>query len=515
MSLINYKYNSVERWTLFSTILASSLVFIDGTAVTVAMPSIQAGVDATGSELLWINDAYFIFLSSLLLLGGSLGDHFGRNRIFSIGIIIFSLASASSGLSQSPYWLISSRTFQGIGGALFVPGSLAIITTLFPKEKVSSAIGLWSTFSALTAVVGPLLGGFLAQVGLWRLIFFLNVPFSAVALWGINKKVPETKDDKAKKLDFAGAILIVSGLSSLTFGLIESSNRGFNDFFILATLAFGVLTLIIFFIVERRKPNALTPWELFRKRNFGVSNLINFLIYSSLGVITFFLPLDLVQVQGYSQIEAGLALLPPMLFLMILSPLSGTLMNKYGAKIFLITGTLFNATGLFFFSFAGLTSGPSEFWGSFFWPSVIFGIGMGIIVAPLTSTIMRSIDIAHTGIASGINNAVSRMARLLSIGIFGAFGLILFRNMITPQINNLDLSESQKKEVLKETADFAGTIVPKGFPKNDEEKIKNIVKKSFVYSFNRVVYFASALVLAGILLAFCIHNDKTMIKQDE
>ena len=265
----NSNFSTTEKWTLLATIIASSMVFIDSTALNVVLPSLQEDLGITGTELLWIINAYTLFLSALLMLGGALGDFYGRNRIFLIGLSIFSVSSLVCGLSNNPTQLIYARGFQGIGGALLTPGSLSILNAQFSINNRGRAIGIWSTFSALTAVIGPVLGGWLAGQGLWRVIFFINIPLSIFILVTVLFKVPESTNEEAKKLDILGSILITLGLFGLTYGFIESSKLGFFHQEVILSISGGVIFLILFLVSQKKVEFPLMPFSLFRSKNFS------------------------------------------------------------------------------------------------------------------------------------------------------------------------------------------------------------------------------------------------------
>ena len=289
-------FTSIQKWTLLATILASSMVFIDSTALNVALPALQEDLGITGTELLWIINGYALFLSALLLVGGSLGDLYGRKKVFLTGLGIFSISSLICGISQSPLQLILARAVQGIGGALLTPGSLSILSSQFGVEKRGSAIGLWSTFSALTAVLGPILGGWLAGLGLWRVIFFINVPLSVVVFITMLTRVPESRNHEAQRLDVWGAILVTIGLAGITYGFIESPKQGFGSIKIMSSIIIGGISLIGFMVVQRYSKHPMMPLKLFNSRTFSGANLLTLFVYAALGGAMFFLPLNLIQI---------------------------------------------------------------------------------------------------------------------------------------------------------------------------------------------------------------------------
>src|SRR5438477_329551 len=304
------------RWVLAATILASSMAFIDGTVVNVALPALQTNLKATAVDMQWVIEAYSLLLSALLLVGGSLGDHYGRRNIFLIGVAIFALASATCGFAANIHQLIAARALQGLGAALLVPGSLAIISSSFSENERGRAIGTWSGFSAITTAVGPIIGGWLIEHVSWRAVFFINLPLALVVILISLRHVAENTDRASSRVDWFGAILAALGLGALVYGLIESAQVGFNDRSVIMALAAGIGVLILFLFVESLLSQPLFPLTLFRSRTFAGTNVLTFLLYAALGGSLFFLPLNLIQVQHYSPTAAGAALLP---FILIMS----------------------------------------------------------------------------------------------------------------------------------------------------------------------------------------------------
>ena len=494
--------NNVELWTLVSTILASSMVFIDFTALNVALPAIQNDLNISGKSLLWIINAYSIFLSSLLLVGGSLGDIFGRKKIFIIGIILFSASSFMCGFSSGKLMLIISRASQGIGGALMVPESLAIISAVIPSERRGKAFGTWSTFSALTTIIGPVIGGWLAGLGLWRIIFFINIPIAFITVLILMFRVPESRDESANHLDLTGALLATIGLGGITYGFLEASDSGFNNFRIEAALTIGIFSLIAFIIVEKRSKHPMMPLNLFRSKTFSGVNTLTLFMYAALNAALFFFPLNLIQVQGYPEEAAGLAILPFAILISGISRFSGKFSDKFGARKPLIIGPLFAGLGLYFLTFPGITNGPSEYWTTYFPGIVLLGIGMGIVVAPLTAAVMASVSEEHSGIASGINNTVARAAGLFSIAVLGTFMIISFRNNLEQKTDDLKIPEDKKIELIQNSNKLAETRPPKGLTKKESFLITLNVKKSFVASFDMIIIISVILSWLSSLIAF-------------
>ncbi|MFN8450250.1 MAG: DHA2 family efflux MFS transporter permease subunit [Anaerolineae bacterium] len=371
---------------LLATILASSMAFIDSSALDVAVPALQADLGLNGSQLLWVVNAYLLLLSALILVGGALGDRYGRKRIFMIGIVLFSGASMACGLAQDANFLILARAVQGVGGALMVPGSLAIISAYFPDERRGTAIGTWSTFSTLTTLGGPIIGGWLAGHGLWRLVFFINLPLAAIALYTLITRVPESRDEHAPdRLDFVGAALATLGLAGLTYGFLQAPDFGLSDPRVLGALVVGVIALAAFVFVESRSDHPMMPLRLFRSRTFSGTNLLTLFLYAALRVAPFFLILNLIQVQGYPPEIAGFTFVPFTILLTLMSRWAGGLIDRVGARLPLIVGPAIAALGFGLMTLPGLTAGPDAYWTTFFPAVVVLGVGMGITVAPLTT----------------------------------------------------------------------------------------------------------------------------------
>jgi len=490
---------------LVATILASSMAFIDSTALNVALPIIQAELKMDASQVSWVANGYLLFLSALILVGGSLGDHYGRKRIYMMGIVLFSASSLVCGLAPSVGVLIVARMVQGVGGALMVPGSLALISVTFSGEQRGKAIGTWSTFTTLTSLIAPVIGGFLAGAGLWRVIFFINLPLAVISLWALINYVPESRDEaNTQRLDFIGALLVTLGLAGLTFGLTEAPNYGFGNPLILVALVGGVAALIVFIVVEARSAHPMVPLGLFRSPTFSGTNALTFFLYGALTVVPYFLSFNLIQVQGYPPREAGFVMLPLGIILALISRRMGAIADRVGARPLLTLGPALAGVGFFLLGLPGLTNGPVDYWITYFPGALLLGIGMGITVAPLTTAVMGAAPASSSGVASGINNAVARTAGVLAIAIISSVALVRFSGLLDANIAHLGAPAAVQTQMHEEASKLADAKPPEDIPAEMKSVLTQAVKMSYIETFKLVSIIGAVMAWLSALLAFVL-----------
>lgn len=492
-------------WVLAVTILGSSMAFIDSTVVNVALPTLQTQLNATVADAQWVVESYALFVAALILVGGALGDRWGRRRVFVLGIALFAAASLWCGLVPTVQQLIVARGFQGVGGALLIPGSLAIISATFPEAERGQAIGSWSGFTAITAALGPVLGGWLIEQFSWRWIFWINLPLAliviAISLW----QVPESRDPEATAgLDGWGALLAVLGLGSIVYGLLESA-AGLGSLEAIAIIAVGLVLLIAFVGTEARTATPMMPLGLFRSRRFSGANLLTLFLYAALGGTLFFLPFNLIQVQNYSPTAAGAALVPFPVLMFVLSRWSGGLVDRFGARAPLIIGSGTAALGFALMAVPGI---GGSYWTTFFPAVVVLGLGMAVCVAPLTTTVMTAVRTRYAGVASGINNAVSRVASLLAIALLGIVMLGIFNNRLDQRLVNLNLSPSAQQFLQTQRVNLAAAALPPDLNPALSNSVHQAIDQSFVDGFRILMSISVGLALTGALIAAVVIRDQ-------
>jgi EmrB/QacA subfamily drug resistance transporter len=486
-----------QSWVLAACVLGSSMAFIDSSVVNVALPKMESELQTTLAYMTWVINAYTLCMSALLLIGGAAADQIGRRRIFMIGITIFSIASIGCGLAPTVEILILARAVQGVGAALLIPCSLALIGAAFGEKERGAAIGIWSGASAIAAGSSPLMGGWLVDHVSWRAIFLINpvvaVPTILIAL----RQVPESIDAEAKKgLDGAGAALAFFGLGLLVYGLIAASERGWSSPVVLGSILLGAVLLVAFVAAERRSPTPMMPLNVFTSLTFSGVNMLTLLLYGALGGTMFFLPFLLIQVHGYTATEAGAAFMPFTIILGVLSKWGGGLVDRFGARLPLIVGPIVVAIGV---ALIGVPGTSGSYWTTFFPPMAVLGLGMAVTVAPLTTTVLNSVAQHQTGVASGINNAVAQVASLLLIAILGTVGIATLSHSLDQRLANTSPDVRKIGEMAR--SGFVMPTPPPNTPQQTRDAAHAVIADSFLDTIRRVMMITTALCLASAAAA--------------
>ena len=479
-------------WILAAAVLGSSMAFLDGSVINVALPVIQKSLGASAAAAQWVVEAYALFMSSLVLAGGSLSDLVGRRRTFEIGVGLFAAASAACGLAGGPAALIAARAAQGIAAALLVPASLALLAAGFPAGERGRAVGSWSALTAIASAVGPVLGGWLVEAVSWRSVFFINLPIAAIVLAISRTKVTESRNPEARRLDVPGALLATAGLGGVVFGLIESAGRDWSDLRVWGSLAAAGAALAGFAAVERQSDHPMARLALFRVRAFASTNLLTFFLYAALGAAFYFLPFDLIQVRGYSPAAAGAALLPLVLIVFALSRAAGSLSDRFGARLPLTAGPALAAAG-----FGLLALSPtSGTYAATVLPSLsVLGLGIALTVAPLTTTVLNAVDARETGAASGVNNAVARVAGLLAIAVLGVVASGHFDRALDRRLSEAGFSASDTVVPSSERRKLGAARAPSTLSDVERGQVQEAIAGSFEEAFRLVTGVAAGLAL--------------------
>jgi EmrB/QacA subfamily drug resistance transporter len=495
---------STQRVALVAAILGSGVVFLDGTIVNVALPAIRQSLHGALAEQQWVVEAYLLTLASLLLIGGSLGDLFGRRRVFTLGLIGFGVCSLVCAIAPSSGVLIGARAAQGLGGAMLVPSTLALIMDNFTEHERAAAIGSWTAWTGIVTVVGPLGGGALVQLASWRWIFAVNVvPVAATLL--LLRRLPSDRRSPGH-VDVLGAVLCALGLGGPVFALIEQPSHGWGSAVVAVPLIAGVLVFAAFIGWERRSPQPMMPLHLFRSRNFSVGNLTTFTLYAGLSVATFFVVLFIQQVAGYTPVQAGLALLPITVMMFALSRRFGSLADRIGPHRFMAAGPMIASVGLLLLVRTGAQADyPSELLPGI----VVFGLGMAITVAPLTATVLGSVEAGHSGLASGVNNAVARVAGLIAIAAIGAVVAGAFQARLDGQLSGHALTPQAR----------AAVAIARTRPLVTKAKsplVHAALTNASVHAFRVGMLIAAALALLGGLASLIgIENPRRRVPSEE
>lgn len=491
-----------RRWTLAAAILGSGMAFIDGSVVNVALPAIQYELGATAAQVQWVVEAYALLLSALLLAGGALGDRLGRRAVFMAGVALFTAASGACAVAPGITWLIVARAVQGLGAALLVPGSLALIGAAYPQPERGAAIGIWSALGGVAAAAGPVLGGWLVEHYHWSWAFLVNLPIGVALLLLCAWKVPESRDTAARgPIDVRGAALVTLGLAGVVFAFIQAPAQGWRSMNVATSGVLGVCALAAFVLAERRSVAPMVPLGLFANRDFSGANLLTLLLYAALGGGLYYLPLNLIQVQGWGAAAAGAALLPFVALMFMLSSWAGGLVDRHGARLPLVIGPLIAAAGFGLFMRPGV--GASYALG--FLPAVVtLGLGMAVTVAPLTTTVMNAVGPDRAGVASGVNNAVARVAGLLAIAVFGIVMARVFDVQLANALRSAALPPEVAQAVLKQRGLLAGISTPAGLPETTAQAVQGAIREAFVAGFRMVMGLCASLALLGALCALVL-----------
>ena len=495
------------------TAIASFMAAFDALVVTTALSNIRADLNASIEALEWIVNAYNLCFAVLLLTGAALGDRFGRRRVFAIGVALFGLASAGCALAGSVHELIFARAVQGVGAALLVPGSLSMISAAFPESERGKAIGTWSGFSGVTAALGPVLGGYLVDHYSWTWAFLINLPFAAIVLVLAWWRLPESRGKHAgSSLDVSGAVLATLALGGIVYAFIEAPTQGWAALPVLVSLALGVIATIGFFGVESRSPAPMLPLRLFRSRNFSGANLLTLWLYAALGGGLFFFPLNLIQVHGYSATAAGAAFLPFIAIMFALSSWAGHLVDRFGARLPLVAGPLVAGIGFAMFAWPGTTGGMADYWTTFFPAVVVLGFGMTITVAPLTTTVMGAVDDDMAGVASGVNNAVSRAAALLAIAVFGVVIVLVFEPVLLERLRVAGASAQTQAYMHAQVSKLAAATPPPGLAADAARQVADALAQASVAGFRWVMGLSAVLAWLSALGAWLLIERRAVAK---
>jgi EmrB/QacA subfamily drug resistance transporter len=499
---------SSRPWVIVAASLGSGMAFLDSTVMNVALPAVQINLELSAREVQWVFGAFAVVLAAFLLLGGTLGDHYGRRRIFVLGAMIFAAASVWCALAPGPGQLIAARAVQGAGGALLVPASLAIVGASFEGSQRAKAIGLWGALSGTAMAVGPILGGWLVEDVSWRAAFLITPAMAVAAIPIALRHVPESRDPEAHRLDYIGATIATLALGGLVYGLIESTASGFADPVVLAALLLGACALWTFIFVERHENDPMVPPSLFRSKNFDGANLVTLLFYMALTGSLYFVPFLMMQVHGYSAFVTGSVFLPFVAMALLLGRLSGYILARFGVKIPLVVASLAAALGFALFAVPGVEHGT--YWMSFFPAMVVQGFGMALAITPLTTVALGSVEGEHSGLASGVNNAAARVAAPLAVAVLSVFIYGVFSTSLDARLDTMKLPGEVRSELEAAKDHLAAAEAPEGVDGGTAAQIENAIDESFVAGFRTVMLVCVVLALASALAAALLVDDRSV-----
>ena len=501
------KLTSVQgKLVLAATIIGAGMVYLDATVVTVALPRIQQEFQATMGGLQWLIDIYILFLSVPILVAGSLSDRYGRKKFFNIGLIGFTLASVVCGAATDLNQLIIARVFQGISGALMLPGSLAILNATFPPEVRGRTVGAWSAFTPVATAIGPLLGGWLVDYVSWRAAFYINVPLAIVTLYLSWRYIPESRSDEiSKNQDWLGAGLITLGLAGLIFGLIEGPRRGWADPFVWIFLVAGLACLVGFGVVEAKTKHPMVPFSLFKHRVFSGVTAMTFILYFAMSGVFFFFTLNMQQIQEVSATQAGAAFMPIILLLLFISRWAGNFSDRVGPRLPMIVGPVVIAVGFFMYMIPGV---EANYWLTFLPATIVFGIGLGITVAPLTTVALGAVPTHLSGLASGVSNAVSRLATMLAVATLGFVMVIQFSASLDFRTRPLPLSDQDRLTLQSEALNLGGAQAPTNLKPEVRTEVEAAIDQSFVDAFRMMMGVCGVLAIVSAAISVATISNR-------
>lgn len=490
------------RWVLLASILTSSTVYLVLSGINIALPSIQSAFKSDLSDLQWIVDAQLLSLASLLLIGGSLGDKFGRKKILIAGLIVFGIAAILSAISRSVIQLIVFQSFQGIGAALMIPQVLAVMNVCFPENERGQAIGIWAGISGGIGAIGPWFGGWLVEHLSWQSVFFMSTPFVLATIIIAYLFVPKSHNSTNRNLDWSGTLLILLGILGIAYGLISGPGN-WTSLSVLISLTCGAVALMVFFIIEARVKYPLIPLSIFKNPLVAGANTVTLLLYFALNGVMFLIVLNLQQVQEYSPATAGLALLPTVVLITLLSGPAGIISDKIGPRFQMILSPMLVASGTGMLAFADV--GTSYFL-VFFPGLLLIGTGMAFVIAPLTKSAL-SVSPELSGAASGINNAAARIAALFAVAVLGLIMVVTFKGQLDSNLNKTGLSIDQKQQILLQHDKLGGIIIPDSFDQDAASSARQAISSSFVSGFRITIIISAVLAfISGVISIFTIRN---------
>ncbi len=494
-----------ERWVLAATIIASSMAFVDMTIVNVALPILQVDLGASFAEAQWVVEAYTLLLSALILTGGAIGDLYGRRRVFGLGICLFALSSAACGLAPEPVMLILARAAQGIGAALMMPGSLAILSATYPADRQGQAIGMWSASTGIAVAIAPAFGGWLIEVASWRWVFLINLPLAAVSLFILFTRVPESRSSRPLRLDWPGMILGTLALGSLTYGLIQAGQSGFAHLSVVVSLAVGIASLLAFLVAESRVMMPMVPLHLFRKASFAGVQAFTFCLWSALSGALFFVPFRLMQIQAFNPLQAGTALLPFVLIVSLLSRFAGKWSDRLGPRLPLMAGATLAGIGFLALTLPGA---EASYLAGFMPALVTIGLGMGICIAPVTVAAMKAAGPDRVGIASAINNMAARTGGLMAVAVFGLILAYRFGIALDLSLAKLTLAPDILQALTLERPKLAAAHLPETLTGEMRSAVALAIKEAFVSGYRWAMTAAALLAFSSVIIAaFTLRKD--------